>query len=440
MPGLPQEQHDGAQQERDLQAAHETGKDQMVLDDITGSDDLRCAMLYTDVIFNLSAEKVSWCCKQDPAFRLSDYQPSLYHSTPLLAEIRDSLAAEVKHSACYRCWNAEAIGVRSFRQMFGSMPGDLDPRRVARIEIKPDKICDLACVYCGPWCSTTWQAENSDSRVYPDFAKSASDPNLGKVMDAVREISRYNKSVMFEFTGGEPFLSRSVNEAVIRGFVDAFKENAGDDAKITLKFTTNANTPPAIMDEAVGFLGRIKDSSPTVDITISVSMESTGSYFEMSRYHASWDRVDRNLNTWLKQRWANVEISSTFNSFTLPDLPNFVVYIAGTFSNHDRIVKIAPNVAYDPPGMSTTILPESFSVYIDSALAKLQEIGDCFGNDRHAMEKMLVNIGKTLGTAIGDKPALRRMVDYVSSYRGVDIRSINPHLCSYVYDQHEPHI
>lgn len=407
--------------------------------DISGGADTNCGMLYRDVIISLASQTVHWCCKQDAVFSLADYQPSMYHSAPLLVEMRDSLARGERHGSCYRCWDAESKGVRSWRQFCGPPPDPVDPRHVSRLEIQFDNTCDLACIYCGPWYSTAWEAENSDSGFYDGYRSgnrpSVTTDGIGKITDVLREMGRHNNTINLDFTGGEPFLSKNLNERNLNAFMDAFREHAGKDAGISLRFATNTNTPSKLMDETIGILGRIKSSHPSVGIDIAVSMESTGRYFEMSRYLASWDRVDANLNLWLSQPWADVEISSTFNSFTLPDLPRFITYLADTFSARGRTVRIIPNVAYTPVAMSTTVLPRSFMPHVDAALGKLGEVGGAFGQDRRPLERTLVNIGDTLGTSTENKPALRRAADYIMRYRGVDLGSINPQLHSYIYDE-----
>lgn len=398
---------------------------------------IECSIPYNDVIFDVAAGNVKWCCWHDQADDMSGYKPRAYFDHPTLQGVRRSLEDGVKHPACRKCWDMEEKGITSWRMSNGSLPHlstdkNFIERQVTRVEIKFDTTCDMACIYCGPWYSNSWERENTRTNFFGMRKRSEDAGDLQKIIDTLAEIGRYNHGITMDFTGGEPFLSSHFTEDNLTRLVDSYRMHNGGDARVTLKFATNANTPAKVLDKAHGLLRHIRASRENVHVHVAMSIESTGRYNEMSRYLSDWNTVDSNINRWLSQEWVQPMISSSFNALTLPDLANFVSYVSVVFASNGRVVDISPNVVRSPSGLSPSVLPRTFERYLDDALARIDSLGSMQGFD--GLRAIAENMRSTLGTTMHDKPALRRITDYCINERGIDLREINPDLYAYVYD------
>jgi hypothetical protein len=404
---------------------------------------LGCYFPYSLITFDVPADRVSWCCKQTEGNTLSSYNPKEYFKDPVLSDLRSSLNNNIKHPLCKSCWDAEESGIQSWRQLEGVIPSHINDikdytKQVTRLEIKLDNTCDLACIYCGPWDSTTWQRENKNYKFYNYKPKNYSNPILHeKILQTIREVGRHNRNLEIGFVGGESFLSKNVKDGNVRKYIDEFYETATVDSCVTLKFVSNANTPLKILKKTINVLEATKQSYPNLTIHVALSIESTGIYTESSRFHSNWHTVDNNLNIWLSKKWIHVSINTAFNALTIVDLPNFVNYLKILYTKHNRLISISPNIVYYPEGLTPSVLPDTFSKYIDLALHELQDMRDLFVDDNDCGVDMFIlaleNIKNTLGSSLHNKEKLKRVTDYCINVRQIDVKKIVPDLYEYLY-------
>lgn len=405
------------------------------------SHPIKCSILYNDLIFDLGENNVKWCCNQKHGNKISAYTPSDYHNDPILKDIRTSLANGIKHDACSICWKAEDTGLKSWRQIYGrydvTSNAELLQKQVTRLEIKFDRTCDLACIYCGPWNSTSWEKENNKSSFYQWSTNGKDHVGFRKILETVTEIGRFNRELMIEYTGGEPLLSKHFTKENLEELINCYQRFNEPSSNLVIKITTNANTPKKKLIEVINWLGSLKSQNANMVIQIAISLESIGRFTEFSRYLSDWETIDRNIKMWLSQEWIEPMISASFNSLTLPNLPDFIRYISDVFSKKDRLIMISPNVVYNPIGLSTTVLPKSFSRYLDESLDLLLSNRQYFDQKTDqgydSFKAAIVNMIETLGNTIHNKPELKRFTDYCIDGRKINLREINPDLYRYVY-------
>lgn len=406
---------------------------------------LGCYFPYSLITFDVPKNTVTWCCKQTEGNSLSSFTPTDYFDDPVLKDIRTSLTKGVKHELCSFCWEVEKSGIQSWRQTNGSIPDHLTKinldtppynKIVKRLEIKLDNTCDLACIYCGPWESTSWQRENKKSNFY-DYPTPVIDDGLQqKIIDTVLEIGKFNDDLEIGFVGGESFLSKHIKQAAFKKYIDAFYTHASLSAALTLKFVSNANTPDKILNQTIKILEQSKLQYPRLQVNVALSFESTGVFTETSRYLSSWDQINKNVNKWLSKSWANITINTAFNALTLSDLPNFVDYLINIHQKYNRKISITSDIVYYPQGLTPSVLPNTFATYIDAALVKVSE--HMFTDDVDCGYEKFINalntIKDTLGTTTNQhKLSLTRYVTYCIEVRKIDIQKISPELYSFVF-------
>lgn len=405
---------------------------------------LECYFLYSLITFDVPGNQVAWCCKHTQGNTLSLYNPSDYFNDPVLTDLRLSLDNNIKHPMCNVCWTAEASGIRSWRQTEeGMIPNHIKnisnlKKNVTRIEIKLDTTCDLACIYCGPWDSTTWQRENKIHKLFNKNFETTDNSKLQtKIIQTISEIGKYNRQLEIGFVGGESFLSKHIKGGNIKKFIDAFYLTAGNDAKLTLKFVSNANTPEKIINKTIQSLAETKITYPNLSIHVALSFESTERYTEFSRFHSDWKTIQKNLDIWFSIDWVKISINTAFNALTLEDLPNFVKYIKYLHKSKNWLINISPNIVYNPVGLTPAVLPVSFNTYIDAALDELTTMQTFFIDDLDAgydrFKVTLENMKATLGAKQDKKEELKRITDYCIQKRNIDLKQLSPAVYSYLY-------
>jgi MoaA/NifB/PqqE/SkfB family radical SAM enzyme len=378
---------------------------------------------------------------------LSEYDTENFHADALLTEIRRNLGDGVKHPACKLCWDAESKGITSWRQAEGKLPSNLiganfdtQPydRAVSRIEIKLDSTCDLACIYCGPWNSSSWHRENKKTKFLDFEAPEPADTGLHqKVIDTITEIGKYVNVLEIGFTGNEALISKHFKNGKFKKFLDAFYVHAPRDATLILKFVTNCNTPSKIFDKNMQVLQQCREHYIGLKVHVAMSLESVGEFTESTRYLSDWKLVDKNINKWLACKWITTSFNTAFNSITITNIVEFIRYLTLVHETHNRQINISPNVVYYPEGLNPSVLPDIFKEHVIDALEILGTIEHMFVDDEDCgyerFKQTLENMRDTIGTDTPSLYKLKKYLDYSMITRKIRIDQLNPILYNAVY-------
>jgi MoaA/NifB/PqqE/SkfB family radical SAM enzyme len=256
------------------------------------------------------------CCKYIPSLadNLSDYQTSTE-----LAILKDAFLSGQKPPGCKYCWDDEAAGIPSKRQLdnqylFNHQSPDYSSLKVLSFSF--GNSCNLACRTCDSSSSSTWIIEekalkntfpnikiHQHRRFYQD----------SKFIDQIKSIS--DNLLHVEFPGGEPFLA-GVNEHL--DFLDFLLTTNPQD--ISLHYMTNATIFP--QDYFWDRWAKFKK------VDIQLSIDGTGAQFEYIRWPAKWSEVENNLKLYAdkKDNCDNMKlsISHTVSIFNVYYLPEFV--------------------------------------------------------------------------------------------------------------------
>ena len=221
-----------------------------------------------------------------------------YFTSPELNEVRDALANGIKHPACDKCWQTEAIHKESLRLISNRefISQKINGKSNIREQIRDPKLsevntfdltlgnlCNLKCVMCSPLRSSQLLAEANQS---PDLwnlyvkKRDQKDFNWAKESTFADWCKKYLKhATKVVFSGGEPFLIPWVRDVI---------EHMPDDQKKNCKlyFTTNLT----IIDEKI-----IKNFSKFKKVLLSVSVEGVEETHEYLRYGHSWKTLVQNI-------------------------------------------------------------------------------------------------------------------------------------------------
>ena len=239
-----------------------------------------CPEVYRGVFidrFNDTKIQVGPCCNsflnKEPADTFS------FHTSPTLTRIRQDFDQGLKPRECNRCWDAEAAGRKSRREdaiEFFNLPTPDTTIKLESLDYSATWACNLACVMCGPWLSSTWAAElnlNSDE-LFQIGRKFQRSNNIVDLID-------FSSIKKLHFNGGEPMLNN--DQLTILKKMD--ENRVLKDAMIS--YNTNGTVWPS--EEIFKLWKKAKL------VKIYFSIDATDAGYEYIRYPGKWNEVTSNM-------------------------------------------------------------------------------------------------------------------------------------------------
>jgi MoaA/NifB/PqqE/SkfB family radical SAM enzyme len=357
-----------------------------------GSDTL-CVIPWSSLVVQPDG-CVSFCCDA-PGLLTDEGRPVVYGTdsfdkiwnAPELVQTRSAMARGERPELCRACWEKEAGGATSRRQLFFDIyaggGGELALDRLAdygadtgyRLQRGPDwfllelgNVCNLKCRSCSPLFSSkiggdpvhaAWagdmvvpkavQATVTGAR--PDAAATNAANAWFKQVDGVADTiaaGAVNRS-MLSLVGGEPFLIRQswdLLEALVQRGV------AGN---IIVGVSTNGQQRSDRMAELVPhFRG----------FSVAVSVDGHGRLYEYLRHGGKWERLVGNID-WLKALGnVDVNVTVTLQNANALDLVPLLMFV------DERGLGLHYNIVSYPERLRPGNLPE---VVLRRAEARLRE-------------------------------------------------------------------
>lgn len=194
----------------------------------------------------------------------------------------------------------------------------VDAKLTNYIELDVGRKCDMACVYCGPWSSSTWAKELGVGYVNDDeeYAEIWRRTALEALREYVIDLPNHLK-VVFNLLGGEPLLLPYTYDML--EFLAEVCSEAEFENKPTIMVTTNLNCKPKLLKR---LLETIDKTSDTFNWQLSVSIEDVGERAERVRRHLNWERFESNLKQVSKTN-TFIYLTMTVNILSLPFLDEY---------------------------------------------------------------------------------------------------------------------
>jgi hypothetical protein len=196
-------------------------------------------------------------------------------------EIRDKMIKGKRVPGCEKCYEEEDNSKRaSLREIHNRMESitkgiDLDKPLITFMESAFSNICDVQCVMCGPFFSTSWSNQDLtelEGLIEP-FGKLSID------IDSIKSV--IPNLIYLKFTGGEPLL--------INDYYTILEERLKYPGieKCFLNYSTNLMRFPK---------QRLLDIWKKVDfVEVATSFDGVGKTIEYVRYPTKWEIVEENL-------------------------------------------------------------------------------------------------------------------------------------------------
>lgn len=241
---------------------------------------------------------------------LLESNPGALHNTPYKKEQRKIMLRQEKPAECSYCWNIEAHDQLSDRHYRSGEPWAADSLDFIKnstgdedvipsyVEVNFNHACNLACSYCSPQFSSTWEQEINrlggypTSRIHNDPSHftgrnrpiPARDPN--PYVEAFWRWwpTLYPQLKHFRMTGGEPLMDK--NTYRVFDYVLALPKS-----DLHLNVTSNFSVEPVLFEKYIGYVKQLCNTQ-IEHFMQYVSLDSgIDKHAEYIRHGMNYDRV-----------------------------------------------------------------------------------------------------------------------------------------------------
>ena len=363
------------------------------------SEETYCSKSWTDVNINFELRSVSHCCKALPHEFPDKLTEDFISRNEFITDRRIVSLKNIKHTDCSNCWNDYDKGNSAFKEWANKWDNSFIENKksslssdshVSYIEIRPDRICDMSCIYCWSGSSSKIAQEEGinivdntkeeDYTVFKNWIKN----HINKEIHA--------NTIIFIFLGGEPTASNRFYELV--DFIDVCSKDSNK--HIRLEICTNANSKRFLMDKIVA-----KMDTSNLSWGIGISNESFGEDAELIRHGLDWTCFQENFVRYITHpKTELIVLSPTVNIFNLKSFPQYISWVYEQFKTH------APNKEFTwygnfiswPTELDIANLPIYYLKYMEQAK---KVVLDNVANSNHAdpenfitfLDNMIFRIG-----------------------------------------------
>ena len=327
--------------------------------------------------------------------QLEDIQrsPSGLHNTAYKKEQRKLMLNGERPQECSYCWAMEDNGKLSDRHYRSGEPwaakdfgkivsGEWDDDIIpSYVEVNFNHVCNLACSYCSPQFSSTWQQEVESHGGYPT-STTHNDPShfVGRNRPIpVRESNPYVDAFWdwwptlypelehFRMTGGEPLLDK--NTYRVFDYV-----LANPKPNLHLNVTSNFSVDEKSWQKYKGYVKELCEGEKIEHFMQFVSLDSWMEQAEYIRHGLDfsllWDRVNQFLTDIPGRN--SITFIITMNNLAVPGVGKLLSGILGLrkiYSKTYQRVWFDTPVLRTPTWQSIQLLPESYAEQLEIAWA-----------------------------------------------------------------------
>ena len=319
-----------------------------------------------------------------------DTNPGQLHNTPHKKQQRQIMLRNERPTECQYCWNMEDLGEMSDRHYRSGEPwAAVDFDRIQNstgleddvvpsyVEVNFNHACNLACSYCSPQFSTTWQAEVERHGGYPT-STTHNDPShfVGHRRPIpVREHNPYvdafwawwptlyPKLKHFRMTGGEPLMDK--NTFKVFDYVLAMPN-----PELHLNVTSNFSVETQLWVRYFDYVKKLCNTN-IEHFMQYVSLDSgIPEHAEYIRHGMNYHRVKSRVNHFLLEipNRNSLTFIITMNNLSVLGLQQQLEWILDLRRQHSHTyqrVWFDTPVLRTPQWQSLQILPESYASVLE---------------------------------------------------------------------------
>lgn len=328
-----------------------------------------CSKSWTDVNIDFENRTVRHCCKTNPYDFPHVLEEDFISNNKKIKDRRQASLDGIKHDDCQSCWNDYDIGKSAYRDWANRWDENflkrndvgIDDRFVHYVEIKPDRICDMSCIYCSAYSSSKIAQE--EKVIFLDKTDE-NDYHVFKswISNFLSRKDLRSNQIVFIFLGGEPTASERFYQ--LTDYIEEQSKNFNH-LNIRLEICTNANSKKFLMNKIVDRIDR-----SCLKWAIGISNESYGKDAELIRYGLDWNRFCENFKTYIQHpKTELIVLSPTINIFSLKTFAKYIDWVFIQFK------ELAPYKEFSwygnfiswPIEMDIANLPDRYKTYVEAA-------------------------------------------------------------------------
>jgi hypothetical protein len=355
-----------------------------------------CSKSWTDINIDFESRTLRHCCKAQGHSFPDQLTEQFISLGDVVKERRQQSLNNVAHSDCNSCWNDYSKGNSAYRDWANRWDDVFiknhktilndDDKFIHYIEIKPDRTCDLACIYCSATSSSKIAQEEG---VIIEDATNEDDYTVFKswLKNYILRKDIIAEQIVIIFLGGEPTASERFYD-----LVDYIEDIAKlTDKKIRLEICTNANSKKFLMDKVITRMDTSK-----LAWGIGVSNEAFGEDAEGIRHGLDWSRFGENFKRYIQHpKTELIVLSPTINIFNLKSFHLYITWVYEQFKLYapEKEFTWYGNFISWPDEMDISHLPKEYVKYIELAEHAIFKETD---NKKHVYKENFVTFIDTM--------------------------------------------
>lgn len=298
------------------------------------STETACQLKWNWSTIFLTTEETASCHRTD--HHKFDTDVFNFHNTPEKIKDRERmLSGQWPDRGCEYCQNIEQAGGVSDRITNLDLVGNHAPKELALdttathvtpriLEVYFNNTCNLKCLYCGPYFSSLWDAENTKFGMFKKdgvtiqgpFKKSTNiESNKQKLFEWLK-VNRQDLTRM-NILGGEPLYQDELDECL--DFFDQYPA-----PNMELEFFSNLNVKKEKLVKTITQIKRLLDQGKIKKFNITASLDCWGPQQEFVRFPLDLTIWEDNFNYILNQDYINIIVGSTITPLTIKTLPDLL--------------------------------------------------------------------------------------------------------------------
>ena len=300
-----------------------------------------CRLKWNWSTLYLHKETTSSChrCKQTE-LTVDNFQD--FHNLPVKITDRENmLQGKWPGNGCEYCRDIEQAGGVSERVIKQDFSGEHFPHELidqplatkvtpTTLEIYFNNICNMSCIYCGPYYSSVWEQELKkwgSIRIDKEIVK-RNDIANGKNYDQLKQQlwiyleKNYQHIKILQILGGEPFFQKEMDECL-----EFFSKHSNPELKIVI--FTNLKTSKAKLQKYIDKFNQLIADKQIGSLQITASLDCWGPEAEYIRTGLDLKQWEENFLYILQQKEITVTVNAAFTNIGLKTLPDLIDKIDG---------------------------------------------------------------------------------------------------------------
>ncbi len=299
------------------------------------------------------------------------------HNTPHKVEQRATMLQGGKPSECSYCWEVEDLNLISDRQTLAvqffkhnrdivkeAKQAGLNYVYPKYLEISFTNKCQMACSYCGPVFSTTWEKEiekHGPYKLSEDYnlihtPQIENSPYVAKFWKWFPQA--YEHLFVLRVTGGEPLLDNNTYKLL---------EYVKTNPRKGLTFHCNSNLM-VTENRVQKYINLVKDIPNT---KLYASIDSWGKQAEYIRHGLDIEHFEENLIRLLAQG-IPVGIMCTYNFLSIHNISEFIFKMAELKTQFGDLLTVDMPYMVEPLHLSAQICDDSHIHIMEESLKEME--------------------------------------------------------------------